>query len=84
MTPPRTRPAYGALLMMAAAVIVGVYFALAAVQGEYGLFRQVQIASEQQDLTVVRCALEGRADFIFWPANRFGFPQRAGLPVLEH
>lgn len=54
MTPPRTRPAYGALLLMAAAVVVGVYFALAAVQGEYGLFRQVQIASEKEELQAVR------------------------------
>ena len=57
MNPPRTRPAYGALLMMAAAVVLGVYFALAAVQGEYGLFRQVQIASEKRDLLLVRDAL---------------------------
>ena len=40
--------------MLAAAVTVGVYFALAAVQGEYGLFRQVQLASEKRDLVAVR------------------------------
>lgn len=54
MTTPRPRPAYGALLLMAASVIVGVYFALAAVQGEYGLFRQVQIAAEKEELQAVR------------------------------
>ena len=59
MTPPRTRPAYGALLLMAASVIVGVYFALAAVQGEYGLFRQVQIAAEKEELMAVRDRLAG-------------------------
>jgi cell division protein FtsB len=54
MTPARPRPAYGALLMMAASIIVGIYFALAAVQGEYGLFRQVQIAAEKEELMAVR------------------------------
>jgi cell division protein FtsB len=54
MTPARPRPAYGALLMMAASIIVGIYFALAAVQGEYGLFRQVQIAAEKEELVALR------------------------------
>lgn len=29
-----------------------------------------------------RKQMEGRADFIFWPAARFGFTQRGGLPRL--
>lgn len=54
MSTPRSRPTLGTLFMLAAAVTVGVYFALAAVQGEYGLFRQVQLASEKRDLVAVR------------------------------
>jgi cell division protein FtsB len=54
MTQPRTRPALGSLLLMAGAVILGVYFALAAVQGDYGVFRQVQLAAEKRDLVAER------------------------------
>ncbi len=48
------RPAVGALLLMTVAVTVGAYFAFAAVQGDYGVFRQVQIRAEIRDLMAER------------------------------
>lgn len=41
-----TRPSFGALIFFAAAFAVGAYFTFAAVQGDYGLFRRVEIAAE--------------------------------------
>lgn len=51
---PTGRPAVGTLLLVTGAVTVGAYFAFAAVQGDYGVFRQVQIRAEIRDLTVER------------------------------
>jgi cell division protein FtsB len=48
------RPALGTLLLVTVAVTVGAYFAFAAVQGDYGVFRQVQIRAEIRDLTAER------------------------------
>lgn len=48
------RPGFGPFLFFATAFALGVYFTFAAVQGDYGLFRRVEIAAEaavlQQDL----------------------------------
>lgn len=57
MTPHRTRPAYGSLVIMAVSFVVGIYFAFAAIQGDYGVFRQVQISAEIRTLTEERDAL---------------------------
>lgn len=51
---PTGRPAVGTLLLMTGAVTVGAYFAFAAVQGDYGVFRQVQIRAEIRELTAER------------------------------
>ncbi len=45
-----TRPSFGALIYFAAAFAVGSYFTFAAVQGDYGLFRRVEIAAEADAL----------------------------------
>lgn len=45
------------LVLVVFALSVGAYFTFAAVQGEYGVFRQVQIAAETR-------ALEGRRDVL--------------------
>lgn len=49
-----TRPSFGTLIFFAAAFALSTYFTFAAVQGDYGLFRRVEIAAEaetlQQDL----------------------------------
>ncbi|GAA6202279.1 septum formation initiator family protein [Aquicoccus sp. SU-CL01552] len=44
------RPHFGAFFYFAAAFAVGAYFTFAAVQGDYGLFRRVEIAAEADAL----------------------------------
>jgi cell division protein FtsB len=58
MTTPKPRPAIGSLLLMIMAVSLGGYFTFAAVQGDYGVFRQVQLRAEQRGLIEQRDALQ--------------------------
>jgi cell division protein FtsB len=58
MNTPKQRPAIASLLMMTVAVIFGGYFIFAAVQGDYGVFRQVQLRAEEQALIAQRDALK--------------------------
>jgi len=44
------RPNFGAFFYFAAAFAVGTYFTFAAVQGDFGLFRRVEIAAEADAL----------------------------------
>lgn len=46
MTNRGTRPAIGGILYLLLAFTLGAYFTFAAVQGDYGVFRQVQIRAE--------------------------------------
>lgn len=46
----RTRPALGAMLFYAFACTAAFYFTFAAVQGDYGVFRRVQIHAEKEAL----------------------------------
>ena len=46
-----TRPSFGALIYFAAAFALCSYFTFAAVQGDFGLFRRVEIAAEADTLT---------------------------------
>ena len=50
----QSRPHLGSWFYFALAVTLGCYFTFAAVQGDYGVFRQVQIVDEAQDLTAER------------------------------
>tara|TARA_R110002096_G_scaffold155130_19_gene319444 strand:+ start:3185 stop:3487 length:303 start_codon:yes stop_codon:yes gene_type:complete len=50
MTSQKSRPALAPLLTMVVAFSLGGYFTFAAVQGDYGVFRQVQLAAEKQVL----------------------------------
>ncbi|MCX8952969.1 septum formation initiator family protein [Ruegeria sp. NA] len=45
------RPGLGAVLFFSVAFMLGVYFTFAAVQGDYGLFRRVEIAAERDALS---------------------------------
>ena len=47
-----TRPGLGGLIYMGVAVTLGFYFTFAAIQGEYGVLRQVQIANELSEMKV--------------------------------
>ena len=52
-----TRPGLGGLIYMGVAVTLGFYFTFAAIQGEYGVLRQVQIANELSEMKVQHDAL---------------------------
>ncbi|MBN2631729.1 MAG: septum formation initiator family protein [Rhodobacteraceae bacterium] len=54
MTAAGTRPAIGGIVYLILAVMLGGYFAFAAVQGDYGVLRQVQIRAEAQALRAER------------------------------
>ena len=57
---PRRRPALGALIYLAVALGMGSYFAFAAVQGDYGLFRRAEIEAEEKALRAKLDALEAQ------------------------
>jgi cell division protein FtsB len=48
------RPALGAALASSMVLVIGGYFTFAAVQGDFGVVRRVQILSEKQALTTER------------------------------
>ena len=50
----QSRPGLGGMFYFALAVTLGSYFTFAAVQGDYGVFRQVQIIDEAEGLRVER------------------------------
>ncbi|WP_299353026.1 septum formation initiator family protein [uncultured Shimia sp.] len=58
MTSQKSRPALGALLFFGVCSALGVIFTFAAVQGDYGVFRRVEIDADkvalQQELAVLQ------------------------------
>ena len=54
MTTQGTRLPIGGILYLMMAFMLGAYFTFAAVQGDYGVFRQVQIRAEAEALRVER------------------------------
>ncbi len=59
MSSTRKRPALGGVVTLGIAFLIGAYFVFAAVQGDYGVFRQVQIKAEAEGLRVERDRLAG-------------------------
>ncbi len=55
----RKRPAIGSLVYFALVLSLGAYFTFAAVQGDYGLFRRVEIESESEALQAELDRLKG-------------------------
>lgn len=53
-----SRPALGAMGYFVLLATLGLYFTFAAVQGDYGVFRQVQITAEAETLRVERDRLK--------------------------
>jgi len=53
-----SRPAVGGICALMLAFSLGVYFTLAAVQGEYGLFKKAEIVAEVADLRDEKLRLE--------------------------
>ncbi|WP_049645370.1 FtsB family cell division protein [Candidatus Rhodobacter oscarellae] len=58
MNTPRTAPTLGTLLFLAIVMALGLYFTFASVQGDYGLFRRIQVESEAAELQAERDALQ--------------------------
>ena len=47
----RSRPALGTLIFVGGAILMGLYFTFAAVQGDYGVFRRSEVLSDKRALT---------------------------------
>lgn len=58
MAHPRKRPSLAVLLYTGIVVTLGGYFTFASVQGEYGLFRRLQIEAELSELQAVSGKLD--------------------------
>lgn len=54
MTQTRTRPALGAAFYLTLMCLLAMYFTFASVQGDYGLFRRIQITAEKAQLEAER------------------------------
>ncbi len=54
MSTPHSRPAIGGMIYFVLAFMLGAYFTFAAVQGDYGVFRRVQITADAVTLTAER------------------------------
>ncbi|MDF1873015.1 septum formation initiator family protein [Vannielia sp.] len=57
MAIPRKRPAFGVVIYFAVTLSLGLYFTFAAVQGDYGLFRRVEINAEADELRAEKARL---------------------------
>lgn len=51
---PATRPPIGTLFLCALAVALAAYFTFAAVQGDFGVLRRMQLSAEAESLTAER------------------------------
>lgn len=58
MKPNRARPALGAAIYLSLMCFAAMYFMFASVQGDYGLFRRVQIEAEKSALEAERAQLK--------------------------
>lgn len=67
MSIPRKRPPVGVIMYFAGVFTLGLYFAFAAIQGDYGLFRRVQIDAET---TALRQDLLALTADVTWMENK--------------
>jgi cell division protein FtsB len=58
MSAAQGRPAIGGMIYFLLCFVLGSYFAFAAVQGDYGVFRQVEIRAETEALQAETARLE--------------------------
>ena len=61
MAPHRRRPGYG-LILPAILVSFGGYFVFSAVQGEYGVFRRVELDAQREMLSAELALLDAEAE----------------------
>ena len=57
-----TRAPIGVLLYFAGALMLGLYFMFAAVQGDFGVFKRAEVDAEARVLTVQLAALQADVD----------------------
>ncbi|WP_432449826.1 FtsB family cell division protein [Aliiroseovarius marinus] len=60
MGAPRAQSGFGGVIYYVVTIGLGLYFTFASVQGDYGLFRRVQIEAETQALLQERDALSAQ------------------------
>lgn len=60
MTHSRKRPEFGLLIYFALTFVLGLYFAFASIQGDFGLFRRVEINAQATELTQRLAALKDK------------------------
>ncbi len=58
MTGRRNTPTYGLAIYFSVIFMLATYFTFASVQGDYGLFRRIQIEAEAADLSAERDRLQ--------------------------
>ena len=56
--PRRSRPQLGALFYFLGMIMLGLYFTFAAVQGDYGLFKRIEVKAEGDALAIELAALQ--------------------------
>ncbi|WP_296424083.1 septum formation initiator family protein [Yoonia sp.] len=54
------RPALGSLFYFLGALMLGLYFVFAAVQGDYGLFKRIEVTAEHQALATELATLDAQ------------------------
>lgn len=54
----RGRPQLGALFYFLGMIMLGLYFTFAAVQGDYGLFKRIEVKAEGDALAIELAALQ--------------------------
>ena len=54
----RSRPQLGAVFYFLGMIMLGLYFTFAAVQGDYGLFKRIEVRAESNALAVELAALQ--------------------------
>ena len=54
----------GSIVYLTLCFTAGAYFAIAGVQGDYGLFRRIQIDAEGDDLDTQRAALDREVEML--------------------
>jgi cell division protein FtsB len=62
MYPSPARPAFGLAILLMVAVVVGGYFTFAAVLGDHGKFRRLELKAQIVELTATRDILQAELD----------------------